>query len=264
MCWTMSVISPCGRMMLALSLTLAGSVLLSSRASAGPPFQTDDPVPVDLGHYEFYAFSSGTRAKNGTSGELPGFELTYGIFPNVQFQVGAVVAFDSPASEETVFGYGDTEFSLKYRFIQEGKEGLQPQVSFFPSVRLPTGNRGRGLGAGHVQVFLPLWAQKSFGEWTTYGGGGYWINQDDDAGDTNYWFFGWLLQRKITEELALGGEIFHQTADTVDGKDSTGFNLGGSYDFDAHNHLLFSVGRGLENVSDTNLLSWYVGFETSY
>jgi hypothetical protein len=25
-------------------------------ANAGPPFQTDDPVPVALGHYELYCF----------------------------------------------------------------------------------------------------------------------------------------------------------------------------------------------------------------
>jgi hypothetical protein len=55
---------------------------------------------------------------------------------------------------------------------------------------LPTGNENRGLGAGHVRAFLPVWVQKSFGEWTTYGGGGYWINQDDNLGDKNYWFAG--------------------------------------------------------------------------
>jgi hypothetical protein len=33
------------------------------------------------------------------------------------------------------------------------------------------------------------------GDWTTYGGGGYWINQGR-VDDKNYWFFGALLQRK--------------------------------------------------------------------
>ena len=111
-------------------------------------------------------------------------------------------------------------------------------------------------------------------EWTTYVGGGYWINQDDSVGDKNFWFFSWLLERKVTEKLTLGGEIFHQTADTVagmdstgfalGGKDSTGFDLGGTYDFDAHNHLLFSAGRGIQNASDTNLFSWYLGWELTY
>jgi hypothetical protein len=38
---------------------------------------------------------------------------------------------------------------------------------------VPTGNESRGLGAGHVQLYLPIWFQKDFGKWTTYGGGGF-------------------------------------------------------------------------------------------
>ncbi len=126
-------------------------------------------------------------------------------------------------------------------------------------LELPTGSQSRGLGVGHVRLFLPVWVQKSFGDWTTYGAGGYWINQNDTYGDKNYWFVGWLLQRKITDKLILGGEIFHQTADSIAGVDQTGFNLGGQYDFDEHNHLLFSAGRGFQNASETNLFSWYLG-----
>ena len=70
-----------------------------------------------------------------------------------------------------------------------------------------------------------MWAQKSFGDWTTYGGGGYWINQDEKTGDKNFSFFGWLLQRKITEKLTLGAEIFHQTGDTSASSDNADVDL---------------------------------------
>lgn len=41
----------------------------------GPPFQTDDPVPVDLHHYEFYIFGAmdGTTAEIDSTG--PAFEF---------------------------------------------------------------------------------------------------------------------------------------------------------------------------------------------
>jgi hypothetical protein len=65
-------------------------------------------------------------------------------------------------------------------------------------------------------------------------------NVQTGAGNLNYWFFRWLLQRKITEQLTLGGEIFHQTADLIGGSDSAGFNVGGFYDITEHHHLLFS------------------------
>jgi hypothetical protein len=34
---------------------------------------------------------------------------------------------------------------------------------------------------------------------------------------------------------------------------TTGFNIGAIYDFDEHNHLLASIGAGLQNVSTTNV-----------
>jgi hypothetical protein len=240
------------------------TLLASPSANAGPPYRTDDPEPVDYQHWEFYTFFTGTHVSGDTSGAGPAFEFNYGAAPNLQLHIVAPLAFDHASGGPTHFGYGDTELGVKYRFIEEDKNGWRPQVGVFPQVELPTGDQNRGLGAGHVRVYLPLWVQKSSGDWTTYGGGGYWINQDDILGDKNYWFFGWLLQRKVTEKLTLGGEIFHQTADTVLGKDSTGFNLGGSYDFDEHHHLLFSAGRGFQNASTTNLHSWYLGWQITY
>jgi len=46
---------------------------------------------------------------------------------------------------------------------------------------------------------------------------------------------------------------------TIGGVDSTGFNVGAIYDFNAHSHLLFSAGRGFQNADNTNVFSWYVG-----
>jgi hypothetical protein len=53
-------------------------------AQAGPPFQTDDPTPVDLGHYEAYIFGTvdGTPAEYDPVG--PAFEFNWGAIPNVQ------------------------------------------------------------------------------------------------------------------------------------------------------------------------------------
>jgi hypothetical protein len=114
---------------------------------------------------------------------------------------------------------------------------------------------------GHARLFLPLWLQKSFGDWQTYGGGGYYINQDSMTGDKNYWYAGWQLQRKVTDKLALGGEVFYQTATSIFLKDSAGFTLGGIYDVDEHNHILFSAGRGFLNASTTNAYSWYLAWQ---
>src|SRR5208282_335813 len=222
------------------AVAAALAVLPAGRAAAGPPFQTDDPEPVPYQHFEFYTLSTGTAIRGDTSGVGPAWEFNYGIVPNGQIHIIAPLAFDSPAGGRSQFGYGDTELGFKYRFIDEDKSGSRPMVGVYPLVELPTGNTNLGLGAGNMRAYFPLWIQKSFGDWTTYGGGGYWINHGDDTLNRDYWFFGWLLQRQVTKQLAIGGEIFHQTATVVfggidSGKATTGFNIGAIYDFDEHN-----------------------------
>src|ERR1035437_1070892 len=129
-------------------------VSLPISAIAGPPFRTDDPEPVDYTHWEFYTFTSGTHISGDTSGVGPAFEFNYGLIPNGQLHIVAPTAFDSPAGGPTLFGYGDTEIGFKYRFIEKEKDGSRPQVGMFPLIELPTGNENRGLGAGHVRVFM--------------------------------------------------------------------------------------------------------------
>jgi hypothetical protein len=231
-------------------------------ARAGPPFRTDDPEPVDYQHWEVYGFSTGTHVAGDTNGILPGVEVNYGALPDLQLHVIAPIAFDAAAGSGMKFGMGDTELGVKYRFIEEDQNGWRPQIGIFPLFEAPTGNEARGLGAGVGREFLPVWIQKGFGQWLTYGGGGYWNNPG--AGNKNYWFTGWLVQRQVTEALALGAEIFHQTANVDRGHDSTGFNLGFIYDFSENYHLLFSAGRGVQDAPETNLFSYYLAFQWTF
>jgi hypothetical protein len=149
------------------------------------------------------------------------------------------------------------ELGAKFRFIQE--TDLRPQVGVFPIVVLPTGDKNRGLGSGDIQVFLPIWVQKGWGPWKTYGGGGYWINPGTD--NKNYWFFGWEVQRDITEYLTLGAEIFHQTPSEVGGESNTGFNVGSIVNFSDLHHLLLSAGT---DFSGPNNASFYVGYQLTF
>jgi hypothetical protein len=228
-------------------------------AFAGPPFRTDDPIPVDYHHGEIYLFSSGTQEAGGTSGVGPAAEFNYGILPDTMFHLVAPMAYNNPEGEASHFGYGDTELGVKYRFVHQTDK--LPAIGVFPLVELPTGDSGNGLGNGEAQYFLPLWLQKDFGKWTTYGGGGYWINPG--PGNKDYWFTGILLQYSFSDNFYLGGEIFYQSADTEDGEGSTGFNLGGSIPLVSNFQVLFSAGSGLTNTS-SNEFSYYIGLYRAF
>lgn len=241
---------------------LALAMLGAQPAWAGPPYRTDDPVPLDLGHWEVYGFSTGSFAGAGAAGQLPATEINYGAAPNLQLHVMLPLAFDAPAGNGMRYGYGDSEFGFKYRFIDEDAHGWRPQVAIFPALEAPTGSAARGLGTGYAHGFLPVWMQKSLGKWTIDTGGGYWLNPG--IGNKNYWFAGCVAERQVTEQLALGGEIFHQTADNNDDRDQTGFTLGAVYDLTDHYHLLFSAGRGLQDANSTNKLSYYAAFQFTF
>lgn len=226
-------------------------------AFAGPPFRTDDPEAVEYKHAEFYVFSQETLTSDGRSGFLPALEFNYGVYPKVQLHLVTPWAFNKPSGESTTRGYGDTEAGVKWQFNEETE--TMPMVGVFPLVEIPTGDADKGLGNGHSQVFLPVWLQKKSGKLQTYGGGGYWIN--NGSYNRNYWFAGWQVQYEFSEHVTLGAEIFHTTGQVVGQRSSTGFNVGGYYNLNEHNHLLFSAGKGLQNGAETNRFSAYMGYQ---
>lgn len=220
---------------------LALLVSIARSAHAGPPYTTDDPEPVTYRHWELYLATQHVRDGAGWSGTAPHLEVNYGVAPDVQLHVITPLAYSAPRGEPSHYGYGDTELGVKLRLLHEGK--WVPQIGTFPFVEVPTGRRDRGLGNGATQVFVPLWVQKSFGAWTTYGGGGAWF----DLGDRHerWWYLGWQVQRRMCEALSIGVEAYHLTPRSPEDESDTRFNVGAVVDFDDTNHLLLSAGRSI-------------------
>ncbi len=231
--------------MIAPSRPLAAVALLlaPALAAAGPPYLTDDPEPVELRHWEVYlATSDQWSHDDGWAGTAPHLEVNYGVFSDVQLHLIAPLAWARPPGGPATLGYGDTELGVKLRFLHETH--WLPQLGTFPLVELPSGDASRGLGAGHAQLFLPLWLQKRLGPWTTYGGGGYWINPG--AGNRNWWYVGWQAQRELAEGVALGAELFHGTSRQEGRPGDTRFDVGLVLDFGELHHLLLSAGRAFD------------------
>lgn len=211
-------------------------VALSSAAPAGPPFLTDDPEPVKWRHFEAYLFGTADRGPGGSAFVLPAFEFNVGAAPNLQLHVIVPAAYVTPGR---AWGLGDVEIGVKYRFLRE--TASRPQAGIFPQVELPSGDSRRGLGNGRLWARLPVWVQKSYGPWTTYGGVGYQI--DRASGMTDSVFAGCLVQRQITTRLILGAEVYHQTAQAEGARYTTFTDVGGYYTLHGDVSLLFMVGH---------------------
>ena len=220
---------------------------------AGPPFHTDDPEPVDYHHWEFYGASQITSDKDGVFGTAPHVEINFGNFHETQIHMIIPLSFNHPRTGNYAFGPGDIEIGLKYRFVKE--TSFVPQIGIFPLIEIPAGKAAKGLGAGTVQFFLPLWLQKSWGSWTTYGGGGYLV--DITSYPENSWFIGWEGQHDISEILTIGAEVFSTLFPSKSSENEVGFNLGAIVNFSDNHHILFSAGRDIVGHNDVFLYAAY-------
>ncbi len=230
----------------AVRIAVVAAAAVASRAAAGPPYATDDPEPVEFRHWEVYLASQAQGSGgDGWAGTAPHLEVNYGVVPDVQLHLVAPLAWARPPGGPVRLGYGDTELGVKFRFVHEGD--ALPQIGTFPLFELPTGDASRGLGSGEAQLFLPLWLQKSFGRWTTYGGGGYWLNPG--PGNRNWWYVGWQAQRELASGVTLGAELFHGTSRRDGSPGETRFNVGLVLDFGEMHHLLLSAGHAIGSTS---------------
>ncbi len=227
-------------------------IVIANTTFAGPPFNTDDPVPVDLHHWEFYAASAYEFMKNNEDATLPHFEVNYGAVPNVQLHILAGMGYVKE-DDEHQYGFMTTELGFKYRFINDNDDF---QAGIFPLVELPTASGESLIGNDHMQIFLPVWIQKSFGKFTTYGGAGYWVNPGEN--NKNSVFVGWQGQYDFSSTLSLGGELYYESPDTKDGSYNVAFKVGGFINLNEENHLLFSIGPSLTNSDD---VSGYLGYQ---
>jgi hypothetical protein len=223
-------------------------------AQAGPPFQTDDPTPVDLGHYEAYIFGT----VGGTSAEIdpvgPAFEFNWGAIPNIQLHAilpfGGVrpnnkPIYDLSGQGPNAYGLVDMELGVKYGFIKQTKH--RPQIGSFTMFEIPTGDYSKGLGVGKVWYRLPIWVAKDIGPWSLDGGMGYTVVPQD--GYSNFLYGGFLVKRVINEKLELSAEVFSHAGEgpvTPQAQASTMIDAGGYYHFKYPGlQLLFAYGHSI-------------------
>ena len=241
---------------------VAATILPATPAEAGPPFVTDDPETPDKGHFEINLAAQYTRFNGGSTADIPGLEVNFGVLSNLQATILVPLGLSQVSGVGTNVGVGDIELELKYRFIDEDPSGWRPAVAIAPQVNLPSGSEARGLGVGRATGFIPVWASKDIGRWTVFGGDG--LNVNTGPNQKDWWFSGVGLLRELDPNWTVGGEVYYSSPDSIGRKNVLGFNLGLVYNINDTYHVLFSAGRNLVNAKDTNQFSTYVGMQFTF
>ena len=226
----------------------------------GPPFQVDDPVPVDYKHYEFYIFggTDGTPAEMDYAG--PAFEFNWGAVPRVQIHAilpwGGIRPLNNPTYAPAgqgpdAAGLIDMELGVKLAIIKESKK--IPQIGTFTMFEMPTGSYDKGLGVGKVWYRLPLWLQKNEGKWLFDGGAGETVVPQTDYHDFPYG--GFLVKREMNKKLELAAEIFSHGGEgvaTPQTQASTMVDAGGYWHLKGEEfmQLLFAYGHSIAGQTE--------------
>ncbi|MBS0384700.1 MAG: hypothetical protein JSS00_05055 [Proteobacteria bacterium] len=220
---------------------------LATPVAAGPPYFSDDPVPTDYRHFEIYALAAGSHTHNSDSGAA-GIDFNYGATPDLQLTAVFPVEFEHGRDGPLAAGVGNVELGAKFRILNQERFGWD--VAVFPRAFLPS--LSDRLGARHASLLIPIWIGRDIGEWSTFGGGGCELNQGGD--DQDFCLAGWVVTRAVSRRLRIGGEVFHQTANTRGGEAATSLGAGGTYDLTPGRHLLGYVSRDISGAEQT---SWY-------
>lgn len=201
------------RLLVAISL---GAV--AAPAAAGPPYLTDDPLPTDLGHWEVYAFTA-AEGRRSEFDDSTGVDLNYGAWKDVQLTATVPAAITHDPSGWSG-GTGDLELAVKYRIVNDERDGFS--VAVFPRAILPTSTLEDG---EKIRLLLAVWLQKDFaGGTSVFGGGGYELNPG--AGNRDFWQGGIAVTHDLGDKLSLGAEVARQGPDTIGGAAETSAGAG--------------------------------------
>ncbi|NNM58473.1 MAG: hypothetical protein HKM04_01490 [Legionellales bacterium] len=231
-------------------------MLISFSAFAGPPFLTDD-LNYPLEHqFQVYLFSMTADYSGNDNLRVPATELKWGLTPDIELKFLLPYITNIDVGKSAVSGFGDMAVGLGYRFHEETE--YTPGIGFIPQVTIPTADSNNGIGNGKPITQLPVWFQKSIGDWMIDTGGGYNINHQ--AQKSSNAFGGFLLQNQITPKLRLGGEIYYQGKQSNSRLAYTVLNLGVTYRIVPSLSLMLSAGNSI--AGQQNFIS-YLGIRWS-
>jgi|SRR5512134_835710 hypothetical protein len=232
--------------------TVLGVALGAAPAWAGRPLDTEDTGTVEPGKAELEI--SGDFARNPEDRTwLAKGVLGLGVVPRLEIRIEAMLLSLEPDEGRGRGGIGDSLVGLKYRLLDE--LDAIPAVLGALTVRLPTGDEGRGLGAEEVDVGLLAVASKTFGPVTLTGNGGYtFVTRDREL---EFWTLSAAVEYRATAAWSLLGEIV-STLPGHRGPETAVLRVGTTYAVHPRVKLDVGVGFGVTRQSPDALVTFGV------
>ena len=233
-----------------LALALNGfiaclAVAPPANAQAGPPFLTNDPGTPGPANWEINVGSMQTVSRGRADYQVPQIDLNFGLGETIQLTYEIPFVLATGGGQPLESGWGNGFPGIKWRFLDQGKDGWQ--MSVFPQVEAGVSRsaQDRGIGGQGPRYLLPVEITRKIGP----------LDVDFEAG---YYFpghgpkertLGLVAGRSVSDNLELDAEIYDDRVYDA-GPHSTTLDLGGRYKLGRGIIALVMAGRSLDGLSN--------------
>ena len=188
---------------------------------------------------------------------FPHIDFNYGLGDHIQlkYETGWLYA-NAPEGGGVKSGLDDSLFGLKWRFLDQERNGFD--MSVYPQLQVENspGSVARGIAEPGPNLLLPLEFGYDFGKAKLIGEIGYQYFRAKE----NEWVVGLLGALQVSDALELLAEVRSFGADLVN-RDDVVVNVGLRRALSPRVKLLASIGTGLTNNPDTPTFIAYLGVQ---
>ena len=218
---------------------------------------TDDPGTPGNGRWENNLAIAFEHRPNEWSIDAPGIDLNYGLGDHVQLTLQSSLAILKRSDHGAIAGMGGTEAAVKWRFLDEEKNGVD--MSMFPRVLFNAAQSSvrRGLSEAGTRFQIPFQLEKKLG----------WLDLDLEFGPLassvgrGEFLYGIIAGTEISKQTSIMAEV-HATSRTNFSRDVVTLNFGWRHTLNEHVIWIGSLGHEVHSDTDDSLaLIGYCGLQ---
>ncbi len=236
-----------------LMLVLGLLVGASAFAQGGPPFYTNDPGTPGPRNWEINVGYEPFLYSRQSITHTPDLDINYGIGDRIQltYENAWLRVKGLPAAAK--YGLGQSNFGVKWRFVDGGESGLS--ISIFPQgfVNNPDHSVRRGIAPQSDSFLLPAEFSRKFGP----------VDLDFELGynfvhnGSDGWLVGLVAGHHFGSKLEVDAEFYNQSNVNPYASQPT-IDVGLRYRIHSPVVILLMSGRGLQPASYNQ--PYYVGY----
>jgi hypothetical protein len=243
----------CGLAICALSARAA-------RGQGGPPMTTDDPGTPGDKKWEINLAVAFEHRPGETTADFPAIDLNYGVGEHIQITLQTAPVLLKREGHGLIGGLGGTEAAVKWRFLDQQKDGDGFDMSMFPRVifNVVRSSPRRGLSEPGTRFQIPLQMAKTFGRW----------HADVEFGPhvstvgRSEWLYGVVAGLDVSKRTLFMAEL-HGTSRMNFTRDVLTVNVGVHHEFSETRILIVSLGREIRSPDPLATIG-YFGMQLLY